>query len=504
VSAAHSGWTRSRRAAVSGTLLGVSFLELVVLVALTGALAALFARGIDGNAVYDEGVYAASADALAHGQKLGSDVFASQPPGFYLLLEGERFLFGTSVEAMRVGMLLLAVAGCLAAYYVGRSIAGLAAGALAMALVAVPLSVEDEAVRLRADFPSVSLSLLAIACTRVAASRRGAFAVAAAVIGGVALAAAVSVKLLAATAVVPVLAIALLRARRLLPALAAGAAAVLLAIVGAYAGLLDALWNGAVDFHLEAQSRQIEGAPTSLGGNATRIEQVLTGSAGLRSPFFWLVLAGAVGTALAWRRRRLADAGPLWLWALVSFAFLAWHRPLWAHDIVMLSAALAVSAGIGLAALLAQPRLIARAVAGVCAIVIAATVAHHLGRSVPDEDGGVAWAAAVLRANTPPGSRVVSDVPIVPYLADRRQPGSLIDTSRTRLESGWLTPAEILEHIDHDPLSAVVIGHGFASMPRVVRATRARFPFSLRHAKLTIAGERSRPVRVYLARPPRP
>jgi len=89
------------------------------------------------------------------------------------------------------------------------------------------------------------------------------------------------------------------------------------------------------------------------------------------------------------------------LWAAVSAAFLAWHRPLWAHDVVMLTAALSVAAGDGLAGLLSEDRLAPRALAGACAVVIAATIAHHAGRSPAGESPGVEWAATVLRQHTP-------------------------------------------------------------------------------------------------------
>jgi 4-amino-4-deoxy-L-arabinose transferase-like glycosyltransferase len=474
--------------------------EVAVLLSLTGALAAVFARGLHANAVYDEGVYLASVDALAHGQTLGSEVFASQPPGFYALLQGDRILFGASLEAMRLAMLVLALLGCLAAYYVARSIGGRVAGVVAMALVATPLAVEDEAVRVRADFPSVSLSLLSIGLARLAVIGREGQRLTAGVLAGGALAAAVSVKLLAATAVVPVLAIVLVRARRLVLAVAAGAAAVAVVFVGAYAGVLGALWDDVVRFHLQAQSRPIQGAPGDIRGNIAKLLDVVTGSVGIRSPFAWLVVAGAMGTAAAWRRKTAAEAVPLWLWAAVSAAFLAWHRPLWAHDVVMLTVALAVSAGVGIAALLAERRPIPRVVAGFCAVVIAASLAHHVERTPPGEDAGVAWAAGILRANTPPGSEVASDLPIVPFLADRRQPGALIDTSRTRLESGSLTTSMIVDQINRDPLSAVIIGHNFASSHAIIRAAQARFPFTVQRAGLTLAGERPSRVRLYLRR----
>jgi 4-amino-4-deoxy-L-arabinose transferase-like glycosyltransferase len=475
--------------------------ELVLLCALTGAVVVAFARGLHADAAYDEGVYLASVDALAHGQKLGSEIFVSQPPGFYVLLEAERAVFGSSLLAMRIAMLALAVVGCLSAYYVGRCVAGRFGGFVAMALLAAPVAVEAEAVRVRADFPSVALSLVAIALALFAIRRQGASAAVGATLAGGALAAAVSVKLLAATAVVPTVAIVLRRPPRLAPQLAAGAAAVVAAFIGFYAGVIGPLWSDVVRFHLKAQSAQIEGAPTDLTGNLRKLVNTLTDARGFHSPYAWLVLIGALATLAAWRRRRLLDAGPLWLWAAVSAAFLAWHRPLWAHDVVMLTTALSVAVGVGLAALLSEDRLAPRALAGACAVVMAATIAHHAGRTPAGESSGIEWAAAVLRHETPAGSEVASDLPIIPFLAARRQPGELIDTSTTRLGSGWLPTPTIVREIERDPLSAIVIGHDLASNRQVVRAVQARFPFSVQRADVSLPGERPATVRIYLAKP---
>jgi len=476
--------------------------ELALLVALTGAATAAFARGLRANAVYDEGVYLASVDALAHGQKLGSEIFASQPPGFYVLLEAERLVFGGSLVAMRVGMLVLALVGCVSAYAIGRCLAGRLGGFLAIALLVAPLPLEDEAVRVRADLPSVALSLVAIALALFAARRTGAVGRAAAILAGSSLAAAVSVKLLAATAVVPVLAILLRQGRRRIPEATAGAAAVVVALVVSYAGVLGPLWSDAVRFHLKVQSAQIQGAPSDLAGNLGKITSVLTDSHGVLSPFPWLVLVGALGTLAAWRRRVLLEAAPLWLWAVASGAFLVWHRPLWAHDVVMLTAALAVASGVGLAYLLADGRLAPRALAVGCVLVVAASIAHHIQRAPVGEDPGVRWAVSVLDARTPTGSEVASDLPIIPFLANRRQPGALIDTSRTRVESGWLTRRAIIDEVERDRLSAVVLGHNLVADKNVVRAVQARFPFDTRRGDVMIAGEKPTTVRLYFPRRP--
>ena len=325
---------------------------------------------------------------------------------------------------------------------------------------------------------------------------------AAAILAGSSLAAAVSVKLLAATAVVPVLAILLRQGRRRIPEATAGATAVVVALVVSYAGVLGPLWSDAVRFHLKVQSAQIQGAPSDLAGNLGKITSVLTDSHGVLSPFPWLVLVGALGTLAAWRRRVLLEAAPLWLWAVASGAFLVWHRPLWAHDVVMLTAALAVASGVGLAYLLADGRLAPRALAVGCVLVVAASIAHHIQRAPVGEDPGVRWAVSVLDARTPTGSEVASDLPIIPFLANRRQPGALIDTSRTRVESGWLTRRAIIDEVERDRLSAVVLGHNLVADKNVVRAVQARFPFDTRRGDVMIAGEKPTTVRLYFPRRP--
>jgi len=474
--------------------------EGLLLLGLTCVAAVVFGRSLHAGAVYDEGVYLASLDALAHGQKLGSEVFASQPPGFYLLLEAERAVFGGSVVAIRVAMLVLALIGCVSAYYIGRCLAGPPGGFFTMACLVTPLGVEEEAVRVRADFPSLALSLIAVAVALAAVKRGGAARLVAAALAGGALTAAVSVKLLAATAVIPVLAIVLRRpARRTVLALATGVGAVAATLLGLYAGVLGPLWADVVRFHLSTQSASIRAAPTSLAGNVAKVEGALTDFQGLRSPFLWLVLVGGLVTLLAWRRHRLLGAAPLWLWAACAGVFLIWHRPLWTHDVAALTVSLAVAGGVGLAALLVEPLLVSTAVAAACVVVIAASIAHHIQRTSAGESAGITWAAAVLRTRTHTGSEVASDLPIIPFLADRRQPDTLVDTSSTRIGSGWLTRSQILTSIERSRVSAVVVGNNFALDPKLVQAIHSRFPLVLSRDGVRIPGQKRRvALRIYL------
>jgi 4-amino-4-deoxy-L-arabinose transferase-like glycosyltransferase len=127
--------------------------ELGVVAALLAAAGFLFSRNLDTATNYDEGVYLASLDALEHGQTLGSEVFASQPPGFYLLLRIVGWLTPHSVHSARIGFLVVAVLGCGAAYALGRALGGLEGGIFAAGLLAILPPFPGEAMRVDADVP---------------------------------------------------------------------------------------------------------------------------------------------------------------------------------------------------------------------------------------------------------------------------------------------------------------------------------------------------------------
>jgi MFS family permease len=475
--------------------------EVFLVLGLTSVAGVAFGRSLHAGALYDEGVYLASLDALEHGQKLGSQVFASQPPGLYVLLEAERAVFGGSLIAIRVAMLVLALVGCVSAYFIGRRLAGRRGGFFAMGLLVTPVSLEDEAVRVRGDFPSMALSLVAIALALDAVERKGAARLVAAAFAGGALAAAVSVKLLAATAIIPVLAIVWRHGRWTAAALATGVGAVVATLLGLYAGVLGQLWADVVRFHLSAESASIRGTPTSLAGNVAKVAQTVTEGRGPRSPFLWLLVVGALATLLAWRRRRLLGALPLWLWAACAGVFLILHRPLWSHDVTALIVSLAVAGGVGLTALLVEPRPVSRALAATCALVIAASIANHAQRPSVGESNGIKWAVTVLRTRTPAGSDVASDLPIIPFLAHRRQPATLVDTSTTRIGSGWLTRSQILSALDRARVTAVVVGNNFALDPKLLQAIRRSFPLVLSRQDVRIPGQKKRvSLQIYLPR----
>jgi Dolichyl-phosphate-mannose-protein mannosyltransferase len=450
-------------------------LEAMPLTALLGAAAGLYASTLHARTNYDEGVYLASLDALRHGQALGTGVFASQPPGFYVLLQGMGFVLTDSVAGIRVGFLLVALVGLAAAYAVGRKVAGLPGGIAAAALLAVTAPYPAQSFRVQADTTSVVLALGAIAVL-MHAGRRFWPAVAAGMLAG----AAVSVKLLAAPVVVPLAVLLIARRSRGQAAGLVGAAVVVVAaLVGRYAYALSELYDGVIAEHRRARS-----IGPGLGSNAHR---VLLHAIDWPTPAGVLVPIGLVGCILFCRR---AETLALAAWIVSSALVLIYQKPLLDHHMVLIASALAVTGGVGLGAAVARlprpGRLAAGAIA--CLALAAGFVQEHrrLARDDVPEPPGVRWAARQLDSRTRPGELVGTDLPIVAYLARRPIPGQLVDTSFVRLQTQSLTTRKILDELERKRVRAVVVAREFREKPDLLAALGVRYPTRIRDDGVTL------------------
>jgi 4-amino-4-deoxy-L-arabinose transferase-like glycosyltransferase len=359
--------------------------------------------------------------------------------------------------------LVLALMGVAAAWSLGRTLAGHLAGlAAGAALLAAP-SFAVESTRIAADMPSIALALLALALLAEALERHSELAAAAA---GLTLSAAVSVKLIAVVAVVPAAAMILAAkpSRRSLAAIAGGLATVPLLLAAVHWGELGPLYDDVVRFHTSARDE-------AAGLNTERVVRFFAP----RSAWTWLVAAGA----LVWiaRRGHPRLVFPLWLWALASAVFLVWHRPLLDHHFVLLAAACSVPAGAVLGRAVETSR--RKAIASVALALVIAAGAAQQWRQIQRLSGPVAdvqAAAAAVRAATEPGETIVSDLPLVAYLADRPLPGELVDTSAVRFESGSLQDECVLSATDAAGARIVVVGRMFRDRPHLLAAIRDRFP----------------------------
>ena len=422
---------------------------LVVLVALQ---AALDGRLLHAATNFDEGVYLAAADALHHGQRLGTDVFAAQFPGFYDLLRVVSLPDPSSVAGIRAAFVAVFCLGAVGAWLVGRRFGGTLGAALTAGLwvVAPPLDLFGSQVI--ADTPALALTVLAIGLATLGGT-------AAAVAVGVVFALGLSIKL-SALAAVPAL-LAFLR-RRSLPAAAAALATGAIVLL-VHAGALGSLWAGGVRYHEDARS-----TPAVIPHPHRQILDQIPH----RTPFFVLaVLALVVAGVQLVRERRLAT-WPLWASTAAGVLFLLLHAPLHYNHLVVFPGLLALAAGATLATVLPPTRWIALAAAAVLAGAYVQQW-HRVGEARAGEPASNVAAAHALGELVPPSARTIDDRPIISFLAHRRVVGQLVDLAKLRFETGSLTDERVIERLDE--AQAVVVSRELRDHPRVLEEVRSRF-----------------------------
>ena len=424
----------------------------------------LFAHGLRAGTTWDEAVYLGQTDALAHGQKLGTQVFTAQPPGFHWLLLAVARIGGLGIDQLRLANLALALVGLLAVYVTARAVAGPVAGLAAAALLSIAPAYPTFAAEISADLPGCVLAAVSLACFVAPTRRRRLWLVA----GGLLFAAAELVKLDAFILVLPVAAYC--ATRRIRPAdLGIASVAACAGFAAAAAGLgseLPAVWRSAVSYHVAARR---------VGGSISPNEHELTSFFHPHQPFTWLAVIG-FAAAIALRPRTKLPLWPLWATAVVSVLFLLWHRPIRDNHMVLLAVALAPAVGASLAVAAVQRRR---------PVVIGALVLALLAAYVQDTRHaerqtalmpGLTWAAKKVEAAVPPGQLVVSDHPIVPFLAHRQMPGQTIDSALLRFSTGYLTDGDVLHAIAEYHVPVVVVGRSFYTRPRILAALARQFP----------------------------
>jgi 4-amino-4-deoxy-L-arabinose transferase-like glycosyltransferase len=434
-------------------------LELAALGLIIVAHIVLLARLLDTRAFFDEGVYLLSLDELRHGAALGREVFSSQVPGFYLVLQALAPFYGVSLSGIRLGIVTIDVLGVVFAYLIARRVSGPLGGLLAGALIAVSPVLPKLGGRIFADPVAMVLVLAAI---WLALIRRPIGA-------GAVFAGALLVKLTAIVAAPTlVVLLALERAgrwRRLLEA-AGGAAALVAVLAIVYAQDLSGIWKGAFGYHLD--TRDVQG----LSGTHELSDYWYTS---LHALYMWITVAGVAASVFVWRR-----VWPYWLWPALGVLFILWYQPLRPNHAILLPYAFALPLAIAFALVAQRLGGRGRAVAvGVAVAVLAAAWVQQLRTDdefrVP-EDPSLVAAAERLASLTRPDDLVIVDQPLVAFLADRRVPPELVDTADSRFQSGSLTVVDVLEAVDDDPrVTAALAGRAFTTRPALIAGLAERF-----------------------------
>jgi len=322
----------------------------------------------------DEGAYWQSLRAMAAGQPLFSVVFSSQPPFFLLGVFPFYLLFGQTLVAARLGVVLYSLLGLAASYYIGRAVAGRWAGVIACALLAVDPLYLAESHTLQAEMPSEGLALAGVALAAVAISRVGRQRRWRAAVSGMLLGLGVLTKLFDLGALAPAalyLAVPLFAALRggrgrtggerrtdvrealrlVVPdllLLAAGFVVACTAVLAPFFPVRGLVYDQVVRFHQVAEHTYVLGK-TDWRSNAGLIRDNVLGYYSI--PYLLLVLAGV---ALAvWRRAW--TLAPLVVWLVISLGLLVRQQPLIWHHVVLLAPLLALIAGAALPLWLLAP-----------------------------------------------------------------------------------------------------------------------------------------------------
>ena len=418
---------------------------------------------------YDEGVYAETAAAAARGRRLYTDVFLSQPPVFILAMRAIFPVAGASLVSARCAAVLFSTIWPFALMALLCNAGRPRAGAIAaVSLLGTPAFVKmGHTVEL--EIPGEALACVALALAVRASRGRDLSGWTA---GGAVAVLAAMTKLTAATCAVPfVLAVAsggkAGAGRRLLAAGAGAAlaAAFLLPFIGA-----PGFREQVLVFHL-ALARLPEVVALDKGA-------VVGGFLAVQWP---LAAAAMLGVILAAARGGwLERAAVAWLAAdAIMFSLLA---PLWEHHLVAALSPLALLAGtgleraIGMAMRLRRPARWGMAAVALCAVVIYLRSGASSAQP-PTASPALRAAVAQIAAAVPPDGQVLTDDPMLPFLARRPVVDRLIDTSLTRIWSGQIAEAGLAAALAAGHTDAAVFWRGTFHdyFPRLEAAAAARF-----------------------------
>lgn len=444
------------------------------------ALALQTLQGPSGD--YDEGVYWQSLRAMADGHPLFSSVFSSQPPLFLLSVYPFYIIFGQSLSAARIALIVFSLAAIAGTYVAGRALGHPTIGAVACLLLALDTLFEHGAHTLQAELPSVALQIWAVACAILAMRASGRRRTWLVVGSGVLLGCALLIKLFAIVALVPiVLYLSLPLARRWLdkggnlmwptraeiwdglrqiaPAfgwLAAGLFGCIVIVLLPFIGRLGVAYDQVVRFHLAA---------AQLDSHTLRENLNLIGTTLWDARLVFVTIPAIV--VIIWRRMWVS--APLILWALADFITLLRQQPLLGHHIVLLSPAMALITGCGVYAVwraFAEPSSQRLAQTVTLVVLVVMCIAgltlnwnQNLVANAPVSARTLSMALA-LQSVSAPEEVVLSDDQYVAALANRDVPPQLVDTSAVRITSGYLTASQLEDYISSHRIHVILFASG--------------------------------------------
>ena len=424
---------------------------------------------------YDEGVYWQSLRAMSSGHSLYQQIFYSQPPFFLLSVYPIYSFFGQNLWAARLGIAVVSLFGLLGAFLLGKAIGGRIGAIAGLVLLLADPFYLSQSQRLQAEAPSAALSFFAVGLAYMWWENPAGWAgITWGALAGIALSLSILSKLLGVAALVPLGLLMFAQLWRIFRtpkgqrlrysrSLMAGVLGFLVASVVCVLPFLGAYHQmvlGVVTFHTDATTLFKATQPD----NFMRMQGLLTSIPAYVGLFSIIV-------ALIRRDWRII---PLLAW-LVATVYMLWlQAPLFHHHLVFLIMPIVSLAIVGISPLRftrdwpAITRNVATAITVIALLVVVyinwqgellyySSARMQAQTAVAKQEQK---AAADLQNATAPGDLVITDDQFAVGLANRDTPAALVDTSLVRIDTKYVTAAQLIQEASRPQVHAIFIYTG--------------------------------------------
>ncbi len=396
--------------------------------------------------------FGSSALLLRHGELPFRDVFSPQGPLFLPLVWMADALGLRAENAPRLLPLLAGAVVTVATYAAGRQLTTRAGALLAAALVATSGSVLWTTAAITSDGPALALATTAVA---FALGYRARPSTAGAVAAGLALGAALCIKVLVLPAAVPV-AVLLVGRRRPRDLVLAAGSAVAVGLVATLPWGFGRVWDQYIAYHRD--SARI----ASHAGAARKLVRTLVERDALVVAAGILALVGAALPTRAGVGVARTDDSPtgapsvgtavalLGAWAGGVAILLVLEPAFWRPQLAEVIPPLALLAGL-------RPLRPAVLLAVTALLIAPWHLAHARPMLWPGRPDRDERAAVARLTELPAGSEVITDEPGLAWRAGHRVPGQLVDASIKRIEQGQITTGVITAAAKAPDVCAVLV-----------------------------------------------
>jgi len=402
---------------------------------------------------YDEGDFLLAARQVLEGRRLFTDVFSAQPPLYLEMMTLAFRLFGDTLVVGREMTIFFSLICLATVALITWRIAGPLSVPVAIFCLGVQSQFFKDAKIAMADIPSLAYALLAMACALPTRSRRyGAWLV----LAGACFALSLLTKLLPILLIMPLLFLVALSApanepftwhllslktgftpvfiRRLI-LFAIGSVSVISFIVFRYD--LFSAYDQVIHFHMVAMN-VFRSKPL---GNISQLGTLLMQN-------FGFTCLAVLGFAVLLKRNRLAAVW-LALWLAAATSFIIVYTPLFSDHLVIFLPPFALLAGASIHwAPLGWQKQRWKSMTLVTLLLLShAGISiyrdwHFLNQTAPEI---AKLPVDLIQRYTHPGDIVISDDTLSVFLTRRTVPRLVCDTARTRIASGYLTDAQMIE-----------------------------------------------------------